>query len=639
MQYQGLTLDKFQVDSINSLENGHSVVVSAPTGSGKTLIADYLIDKKIKENKRVIYTAPIKALSNQKFKEFKKLFGEENIGLMTGDIVVNSQAPIVIMTTEIYRNMVLVGDEAVDNVYAVVFDEIHYINDIERGYVWEESIIFSKPKVRFLCLSATIPNAKEFALWIESIKKHKVDTILHDKRAVPLTHKFYDMDLGITDLDKIKDIKDIPDYTNVMKRRYRRGQKRPKLPTPSPVKLIRELGSQLPCLYFSFSRDDCVKKAKELADKNLFGSNPEITKYVREKLKDVPPDINKIRATKVLREILPRQIGFHHAGVLPILKELVEELFGKGLIKVLFTTETFAVGINMPAKTVCFDSLKKFDGISLRFLNSKEYFQMAGRAGRRGIDDQGLVVTMIFRQSFDYLKIKKITDKDMDPIQSQFRLSINTVLNLIKLHNKEEIDIILEQSFLAYQERKKNRHHIMKSRFENLKHRLIKLDYIKDDELTEKGDFGAKIYSDEILTTEIFGTRIVEDLSEHEILLILALLAYEPKEKDKFFKKNKNNLTKQIKAKLKEVDELKKDRRIRYIFEMAAMVEPCYKGADFFQVVENSNLLEGDIIRIFSQMLDRARQVRRASLDTELNLKLDSIADKIKDFLSDVTLY
>ncbi|MCK5322477.1 MAG: DEAD/DEAH box helicase, partial [Candidatus Aenigmarchaeota archaeon] len=212
MEYKGLKLDRFQEEAIDSIDKNHSVVVSAPTGSGKTLIADYIINKYIKKDIRVIYTAPIKALSNQKYKEFSKDFGEKNVGLLTGDIVRNPGAPILIMTTEIYRNMALVDDPMINEVSYVVFDEIHFINDIERGYVWEESIIFSKPHVRFLCLSATIPNASEFADWIQSIKKHNVDVIKQDKRNVPLHMNFYDTEQGITTLEHIRDVNDSQQY-------------------------------------------------------------------------------------------------------------------------------------------------------------------------------------------------------------------------------------------------------------------------------------------------------------------------------------------------------------------------------------------------------------------------------------------
>ncbi len=192
LTFKQFTLDKFQVDAIRAIENNESVVVTAQTGSGKTLIADYIIDKFMHSGKRVIYTAPIKALSNQKFRDFKRDYGEDKVGIMTGDFVINSHAPILIMTTEIYRNMLLCNDPSLEHISYVVFDEIHYINDIERGTIWEESLIFSPQSIRFLCLSATIPNAVEFAHWIETVTEHKVHVVSNDRRVVPLKHLLFD---------------------------------------------------------------------------------------------------------------------------------------------------------------------------------------------------------------------------------------------------------------------------------------------------------------------------------------------------------------------------------------------------------------------------------------------------------------
>ncbi|MCK5107631.1 MAG: DEAD/DEAH box helicase, partial [Nanoarchaeota archaeon] len=439
MNYKGFVLDKFQEDSIKAIDNNHSVVVSAPTGSGKTLIADYIINKYIDKDFKVVYTAPIKALSNQKYKEFSKEYGKEKIGLLTGDTVINPNAKILIMTTEIYRNMVLTNDSAVDEVKYVIFDEIHYINDIERGYIWEESIIFSNDHVRFLCLSATIPNADEFAAWINSIQNHVVEVVKHDIRNVPLHKSFFDAELGITTLKAINEIKDIPDYNYVRGRaRGRKVQRTPRVKSPSHVELIKQIKDKLPCFFFTFSRKKCQKQAQELFKEHIFQFNKDIIPIIREKLGDKSADINNLESTKILKKTLPYGIAFHHAGLLPIIKELVEELFGMGVIKVLYTTETFAVGINMPAKTVCFEGMRKYDGINFRFLNSKEYFQIAGRAGRRGIDTEGFVYSMLDRRDFDYKYLKKITTKDVDPIQSQFKLSVNTVLNLIKMHQGKE---------------------------------------------------------------------------------------------------------------------------------------------------------------------------------------------------------
>ena len=217
MKFKQFTLDPFQEAAVESIDNQNSVVVSAATGTGKTLIPDYAIDKLLKKGRRVIYTAPIKALSNQKYRDFKEEYGEENIGLVTGDVTINPKGNVLIMTTEIYRNMLLAKDTIIDFVDYVIFDEIHFINDIERGIIWEESIIFSPNRIRFLCLSATIPNAEEFAEWIESIKEHKVDVVRYEKRAVPLKHHVYDTIMGVTDIEKVIQTENYPDYDHFFK--------------------------------------------------------------------------------------------------------------------------------------------------------------------------------------------------------------------------------------------------------------------------------------------------------------------------------------------------------------------------------------------------------------------------------------
>lgn len=637
MEYKGFTLDKFQEDAIKCIEDNKSVVVSAPTGSGKTLIADYIINKYLKRGIKVIYTAPIKALSNQKYKEFSSDYGEENVGLLTGDIVRNPSAPVLIMTTEIYRNMALIDDPMLEDISYVIFDEIHFINDIERGYVWEESIIFSKAKVRFLCLSATIPNAVEFASWIHTIKRHKVEVIKHDKRNVPLYKYFYDSELGITELKRIKELIDIPSYKYI---RGKQRKRRPYVKAPNHISLIKQIQDKLPCFFFNFSRKGCEESAEELAKEKIFKADSTITKYVREKLKKAPVEINNLKSTRVLRRILPYGIAFHHAGLLPIVKELVEELFGKGLIKVLYTTETFAVGINMPAKTVCFMSLRKFDGVSFRFLNSKEYFQIAGRAGRRGIDKEGFVYAMIDRRDFDYGLLRKMSSKDIDPIKSQFRLSVNTVLNIIKQHNKTEIDKILTRNFNSFQkygsDAKKLKRDLIFRTFDNIKRKLERRGYIEEGKLTEKGEFASKIYADEILIGEMFATWFYRGLNEYQIFLLLACLAYEPRERIQFYKKFDSKFLKDLKKEIRDNDYLHGNNKFRSMKKLTALIDPCYHGKSIFEIMKNTNMLEGDVIRFFRQVLDRIGQIKNATHDNLLRGILNSIQMLILNSLEEI---
>ncbi len=640
MQFKTFTLDPFQEEAIEAIENNDSVVVSAPTGSGKTLIADFIIEKHKDDDRRIIYTAPIKALSNQKYKDFSKEYGEDKVGLMTGDIVINPSAKIVIMTTEIYRNMVISKDEEINNVAYVIFDEIHYINDIERGYVWEESIIYSSETVRFLCLSATIPNAAEFSKWIQSIKNHTVKTVVWDIRNVPLQHLFYDYELGITTLEKIKAATESFEY----RARYKKNKgRREQVPFPSHIELIKEIKSdKLPCLYFSFSRRDCQEKARELAKRGLFPRDQKLLQFLNEKLQEAPSDINRLASTRILKDTLPQGIAFHHAGLLPVIKGVIEDLFAQGLIRVLYTTETFAVGINMPAKTVCFDSLRKYDGMNFRFLNTKEYFQIAGRAGRRGIDKMGYVISLLYRPSFNYQDVKRITTKDVEPIQSQFRLSVNTVLNLIDQHPQKEIERILRLSFFSYQkfgEKYKDiPSGVLMARYNSIVQKLKKYGYVEEGVLTTKGRFSAHVYADEIAMGEVFATPFVQQLTEYQTLLVLACLVYEPKEMNKFKQPFRNEELQKLRSLLQKNEFLSREKKFLELDDMTTLMNPIYNGKSFFEVMSFTNLLEGDLIRFFGQILDRIGQIRKASTDHLLRNKMTNCKGIIEKALEGIYL-
>ncbi len=648
MQFKKFTLDPFQEEAINAIGQNCSVVVSAPTGSGKTLIADYIIEQHRDDSKRIMYTAPIKALSNQKYKDFCREYGDQAVGLMTGDLVINPSAKIIVMTTEIYRNMAVSQDSDLSNVAYVIFDEIHYINDIERGYVWEESIIYSASSVRFLCLSATIPNAKEFSNWISAIKKHSVKTVVSTKRNVPLDHAFFDYELGITTLEKIKAAKEIPKYHSVIG--GRRGGKakkarggREKTPEPNHIDLISELGvGKLPCIFFSFSRKDCQIKAEELCKAKLFEPNAAILTQFNEKLREAPVDIMKLKSVQLIKQVISQGIAFHHAGLLPIIKEAVEELFGKGLIKVLYATETFAVGINMPAKTVCFDGLRKFDGFNFRPLNTKEYFQIAGRAGRRGIDTQGYVVSMLYRPTFNIDEVRAITTKDTEPIKSQFRLCVNTVLNLIHMHTPADIEHILRLSFFSYQKFGEKYDSVpttvLLARYNSIVRQLTKYGYVEKGKLTTKGVFASQIFADEIAIGEVFATEFWQNLNEYQILLVLGSLAYEYRENNKFEKVNHIAEFGVLRRKLVQDDYLSHEKKFLNMETMDSLISPLCAGKNFFDILKNTNLLEGDLIRIMTQILDRLGQVKKATSDYTLRNKIVNCKGVIEKALEGIYL-
>mgnify|MGYP001617921049 CR=1 FL=1 len=635
MQYKTFVLDRFQEEAVHAIESNASVLVSAPTGSGKTLIADYIINRDIQEKKCVIYTAPIKALSNQKYRDFCRDYGHENVGILTGDVVINPNAMILVMTTEVYRNMVLVNDPLVEQVSYVIFDEIHFISDPDRGHIWEESIIFSPTHVRMLFLSATIPNANEFAFWVELVKGHQVVVVRHDHRPVPLASLFFDADLGITILQQIKKQIELDTYPHYDQFNKRKRHAKQFIKTPSHIDLIKDLNNtkNLPAIYFTFSRSSTVEKAKHLAQTHDF-LNPQerhtVVSFVADELERSDEQIKRFDSTQVLRMTLAKGIGIHHAGLLPKLKDIVEQLFAMGLIKVLYATETFAVGINMPAKVVCFDSLEKYDGRGFRYLNSKEYFQLAGRAGRRGIDKEGKAIAMINRRFADIKKIQHITSKDVEPLKSQFKLSINTILNMIHRHNPQTIEIILRSSFEFYQKygakafhEKKNPY---KDLFEKKRKNLEKLGFVQGYTLTKKGLFAAQIFFEELLITEIFFENFYKDLNDFQTLVLLAILLYEPRRSDKFEKGNEDvNDLDIIYHKIKNHHILYKKIHLDRVEKLAPLLSAWFKTANLPKLLEMTNLLEGDIIRFFRQIIDMSTQIKGATEDQELRDRMDNV--------------
>ncbi len=666
MKYKEFTLDPFQVEAIEAIENNHSVVVSAATGTGKTLIADYLIEKFITENKRVIYTAPIKALSNQKFKEFTQSFGTDKVGLVTGDIVINSTAQVLIVTTEIYRNMLMVHDPIINDLSYVVFDEIHYINDIERGTVWEESVIFSPNSIRFLCLSATIPNAKEFAGWIESVNDHKVDVIEYHKRAVPLKHLVFDKVAGLTDLDTldgvIKEQKKSGLPTTVEKDKHsKKGKKgkrqqKPQTIAASHIELVEELRDQqlLPSIFFVFSRAGCQDKAAELAKNHDLVTSQEKKRIIQIYQEKITPETKEMGTTRLLRKVIAKGIGIHHAGLLPVLKEIVEELFSEGLVKVLYTTETFAVGINMPAKAVCFNSVQKYDGIQFRYLNTKEYFQLAGRAGRRGIDTIGYSIVMIDRSKISVPKLKKVTEKDIEPIRSQFKLSYNTILNILYRHSENEAIYILKSNFDYYVRKKQSKKAIrVVTSYKHKVHQLVRKGYLQEPakndymqqqiqqasgsqdqedkhyELTEKGNFARFIYGNELLITEIVFSDFFKSLSDEDIVVLIAALEYEQRRMDKFKTKEHKKRALNLIDRISQNQFVEKEINKMNIIRLYSLVKLWLDGAEFSELLDVTNLLEGDIIRMFRRIIDILRQIKHATQNTQLRDRMTTVMEQI----------
>lgn len=446
------SLDDFQVQAMQSIEDGKSVIVCAPTGSGKTAVAEFAVRRVLEQKRRCFYTTPLKALSNQKFHDFREQFGENEVGLLTGDVSVNRNAPVVVMTTEVYRNM-LYGTslgEVERNLYgvqAVVLDECHYMNDPERGTVWEESIIYSPESVQLIALSATVANADDLRAWFE-FTHGETDLVVSHHRPVPLRHYYFKGQRSGLLFDK--DGKLHERWKKAAIPTGRKGfRKRPKaegnddLVRPDDVVVDLDREDMLPAIYFLFSRKGCEAamdrcRGRLRQDKELFEERSE---QIEALLADAPSLANHSHLPA-----LYEGLAVHHAGLLPAWKSLVERLFQKGLIEVVFATETLAAGINMPARSTVISCISKYTGEGHRLLTASEFLQMSGRAGRRGMDKQGYVMVVHHPKEL-VTAVAKLARSEADPLDSNFRPGYGMVLNLLQRHSLDSCRQLVEQSF------------------------------------------------------------------------------------------------------------------------------------------------------------------------------------------------
>jgi len=434
--------DPFQVEAIAHIRNGRSVMVAAPTSSGKTLVAEYALWRALQTGSRAIYTTPIKALSNQKRRDLEVMFPGQ-VGLLTGDRSENADAPIVVMTTEVLRNMLVEDSVTLQRVTSVVFDEVHYLADPGRGTVWEEAIITCPRHVQLVCLSATIANAQEIAAWIGETHRD-IALVRQDERPVPLEHYYYTQ-------HRLHLARDVAGQRRAMFLRERKG------PMPPPAEVVRALEQArlLPAIWFAFSRraveeaaESCARAAsrpqreRALAIENAIGWT----------LSTLPAEDQKLPQLSLLVGLLRRGVGFHHAGLLPPFKELVERLFIDGHLSVVCATDTLAVGINMPARTVVISVLSRpFGGI----LTPNDFSQLTGRAGRRGIDELGAVV-MLPSPFHTFEDAYRDVCSPLQPIASTFRLRYSTLLSAMQ-GDDDRLDHLVRSSLRQYQMREQIR--------------------------------------------------------------------------------------------------------------------------------------------------------------------------------------
>ena len=461
--------DRFQRFAIEAIEKGENVLITAKTGSGKTFVGEYQIAKSLSRGGRVFYTTPIKSLSNQKFHDLSKLFPEASVGIMTGDIKFRPDAQVLVMTTEILRNLLYkkgtatesVGTTAVlslDGLDAVVFDEVHYINDPDRGHVWEETLMLLPPSVKLVLLSATLSRPEMFAGWLAETKKTNIWVISTQWRAVPLYHHVIDQKGKLVCIYDPKECFDADAYRawlqvrkegllaydkfkEKVKVHVQEGAKGPVGGKVRPKAFEHQLNEclddlyrseSLPAIVFQFSRKGCERLAAKTQGSFIDTSDQAAVKHIwHHHLSRFSDSLDKSPQYHALYELVQRGIAFHHSGVVPFLKEILEILFNKGYIKVLYATETFAVGINMPTKTVIFTQLDKFTDKSMRLLKSAEYIQMAGRAGRRGKDEKGIVIYLPQRDPLDVGDLRHMLTGAASSFQSRMGFGYDFLLKML----------------------------------------------------------------------------------------------------------------------------------------------------------------------------------------------------------------
>lgn len=443
-------LDDFQKEAIEHIKNGKSVVVCAPTGAGKTCIAQSAIHLALEGGTRIFYTTPLKALSNQKYFDFSQKYGEQNVGLLTGDTTINREAQIVVMTTEVFRNM-LYGTtfgtlkDNLKDVRYVVLDEVHYMNDEQRGTVWEESIIYCPTNIQIIALSATVQNSQQLTNWINTVHSG-TEHVYTDFRPVPLRFYYYDSSKPDTVLPLLtpegklnKKIKPESKY------KYFNKKNAVKTPVASITMALKEK-NMLPAIYFTFSRKKCDENAKKCATLELLTKEEsiKINTLVDEYIKENPYLENNPQV-----ELIKKGVASHHAGLLPGWKVLVERLFQQGLIKMVFATETLAAGINMPARTTVISSISKRTDEGHRMLSANEFLQMSGRAGRRGMDEIGYVV--IVGTPFQTPEeVATLATSEANPLESKFSPCYSMVLNLLQRFSLDEAKELILKTFGYY---------------------------------------------------------------------------------------------------------------------------------------------------------------------------------------------
>jgi superfamily II RNA helicase len=536
----GFALDRFQIEAIDALEAGRSVLVSAPTGSGKTVVADYAVSRALSLGRKAFYTTPLKALSNQKFGELVAAHGAASVGLLTGDISHQPDAPVVVMTTEVLRNMLFARAPALDGLGIVVLDEVHYLQDPYRGSVWEEVIILAPPEVVLVCLSATVANAAEFGAWIGSVRG-PIDVVVEQHRPVELANHVAVAQKGTRQVELISVLRDgaIGPQAVALDQRVERLARRPgglrhsRLATPRRTELIEALGDRglLPAIVFIFSRAACDAAVEQCLTDGLRLTTAEQRAEIRARAEahteELAEDELGILGYGPWIAGLEAGVAPHHAGMIPAFREAVEDCFSSGLLQVVFATETLALGINMPARTVVIERLVKVREHGRSALTSGEYAQLTGRAGRRGLDSVGHAVVP-WSPHVQLSEVAALATSAPPDLTSSFRPTYNLAVNLVRRYPADQAHFILDRSFAQFLDRR--HHHALSRRLDSTLHLLEGWGHVDLEkwELTARGELLARIYHEsDLLIAEALADGLFDGLDPPALSAVVSACTFE----------------------------------------------------------------------------------------------------------------
>ena len=623
----GFPLDGFQREAMDAIDRGESVLVSAPTGSGKTIIADYAAARALDHGGKAFYTTPLKALSNQKFSELADRYGDRRVGLLTGDVSYQSQAPIVVMTTEVLRNMLFARSSMLDDLAVIVLDEVHYLQDPYRGSVWEEILVLTPPDVSFISLSATVNNSKDFGAWLTSVRG-TTRVVVETHRPVTIQHHYAVAERGsdrISVFPLFRQGKPNPDGLRLDERRQRNARHRFRTPRRTEVAEYLSDAGMLPAITFIFSRAACDDATRQCLQDGLRLTNPQ----ERERIRELTEEAVERLSDDDLRTLgygqwsaaLEAGIAPHHAGLVPAFRRAVEHCFSEGLLKLVFATETLALGINMPARTVVVERFAKFRGRDTSALTAGEYQQLTGRAGRRGIDTVGHSF-ILWSHATTFATVAATASSPPPDLISSFHPTYNLAVNLVRRWDREEAHSLLAASFGQWQAPPGS-----VSLPAQLDRRLAVLGsrgYIDGWRITDAGSVLAGIYHEsDLLVSEALGAGIFDGLEPALLAGVVSGLTFEARRIEEDPDGPRQRLVaERLRALEAMADDLRAEERRHGLRRtrrpdpgLARSVVAWAQGGLLSSVLRHTDVAPGDFVRNIRQLIDLVRQLAQVAPD------------------------